>query len=519
MEAALLETEQERKERVEEELAELHEELADASNSVNLQPLGVDRSHQRYWLFPNLPGLFVEDVGLSQELSSAQDPPSLPSPPPLIHLPPASLMQASVNPDSSAPSDNPTLPPPPPAPSDNPTLPPLPQLIRVVEGGPQSMEVDLPQPPDTACQPVYQQQQQPPLPLEQDSRPAVKWACYSNAEETEALLTVLNTRGVRENALRKALGLYKSILLRTIDKCLFTAAGESKHRSPRAQAQALHYDSGSQYLELYLREQILDTEEKIHLGNLGHLRGAQSRDEWREAIENSGAAALVSSWREGPRGGGAENAEESKADASREADRSASPTSGSPTPSVIPTVRTLSQALLDMEAGIEPKFLMPPLGSAVDVKKKYKVRNAKKPTTAVKEADVCREQWRASLSQACSFSQIFLHLATLERAIMWSRSLMNVRCRICRRKGGDEYMLLCDGCDHGYHTYCLRPPLQCVPEGDWYCHDCSPVTPVKPRKRAQRVIFQEVHTHTHTHTHTHKQTVIYNIYSSAGIRD
>ena len=69
---------------------------------------------------------------------------------------------------------------------------------------------------------------------------------------------------------------------------------------------------------------------------------------------------------------------------------------------------------------------------------------------------------------------------------------MNVRCRICRRKGGDEFMLLCDGCDHGYHTYCLKPPLQQVPEGDWFCRDCSPVTPVKPRRRNHRVTFQEV---------------------------
>jgi hypothetical protein len=34
-------------------------------------------------------------------------------------------------------------------------------------------------------------------------------------------------------------------------------------------------------------------------------------------------------------------------------------------------------------------------------------------------------------------------------------------------------MLLCDGCDHGYHMFCLEPPLVAVPKGDWFCPGCS----------------------------------------------
>lgn len=33
-------------------------------------------------------------------------------------------------------------------------------------------------------------------------------------------------------------------------------------------------------------------------------------------------------------------------------------------------------------------------------------------------------------------------------------------------------MLLCDNCDNGWHTYCLTPPLDEVPEGAWLCPDC-----------------------------------------------
>ena len=33
-------------------------------------------------------------------------------------------------------------------------------------------------------------------------------------------------------------------------------------------------------------------------------------------------------------------------------------------------------------------------------------------------------------------------------------------------------MLVCDGCDLGYHTYCLRPKLTAIPKGKWFCPGC-----------------------------------------------
>ena len=33
-------------------------------------------------------------------------------------------------------------------------------------------------------------------------------------------------------------------------------------------------------------------------------------------------------------------------------------------------------------------------------------------------------------------------------------------------------MLLCDNCDAPYHTYCLDPPLDDIPRGNWLCPDC-----------------------------------------------
>lgn len=45
-------------------------------------------------------------------------------------------------------------------------------------------------------------------------------------------------------------------------------------------------------------------------------------------------------------------------------------------------------------------------------------------------------------------------------------------CHICTRGDGEEAMLLCDGCDDSYHTFCLIPPLADIPKGDWRCPKC-----------------------------------------------
>lgn len=45
-------------------------------------------------------------------------------------------------------------------------------------------------------------------------------------------------------------------------------------------------------------------------------------------------------------------------------------------------------------------------------------------------------------------------------------------CEICLRKNRGTEMLLCDGCDCGYHMFCLDPPLDKVPRDEWFCYTC-----------------------------------------------
>ena len=72
----------------------------------------------------------------------------------------------------------------------------------------------------------------------------------------------------------------------------------------------------------------------------------------------------------------------------------------------------------------------------------------------------CLERWEESLLVCTNLSQVFVHLNTLDQSIAWSKSVLNARCRLCRRKGDAEHMLLCDACDKGHHMYCLKPPIK-----------------------------------------------------------
>lgn len=56
-------------------------------------------------------------------------------------------------------------------------------------------------------------------------------------------------------------------------------------------------------------------------------------------------------------------------------------------------------------------------------------------------------------------------LQTTENGSNTQRSLQN--CQFCSSGENEDKLLLCDGCDKGYHTYCFKPKMVNIPEGDW----------------------------------------------------
>ena len=46
-------------------------------------------------------------------------------------------------------------------------------------------------------------------------------------------------------------------------------------------------------------------------------------------------------------------------------------------------------------------------------------------------------------------------------------------CQFCCSGENEAQLLLCDGCDKGYHMYCFKPKMEIVPDGDWFCFECQ----------------------------------------------
>lgn len=67
----------------------------------------------------------------------------------------------------------------------------------------------------------------------------------------------------------------------------------------------------------------------------------------------------------------------------------------------------------------------------------------------------------------------------------------DLSCAVCGSRDREEVMLICGdetgkaGCGIGTHIDCCDPPLQSVPEDDWFCSKCSSTTNRAPFNNRQ----------------------------------
>uniref|UniRef100_A0A9J7YHI0 Bromodomain adjacent to zinc finger domain 2B n=1 Tax=Cyprinus carpio carpio TaxID=630221 RepID=A0A9J7YHI0_CYPCA len=138
--------------------------------------------------------------------------------------------------------------------------------------------------------------------------------------------------------------------------------------------------------------------------------------------------------------------------------------------------------LAELERNIERRYLKSPLSSTIQIR----LDNvgtvsvpAPAPSPAKADGDGAEEdlapglkQWRKALGEVRSASQLSLCMQQLHKSIAWEKSIMKVFCQICCRSDNEELLLLCDGCDKGCHTYCHKPKITTIPDGDWFCPAC-----------------------------------------------
>ncbi|KAK1158364.1 tyrosine-protein kinase BAZ1B-like isoform X1 [Acipenser oxyrinchus oxyrinchus] len=84
------------------------------------------------------------------------------------------------------------------------------------------------------------------------------------------------------------------------------------------------------------------------------------------------------------------------------------------------------------------------------------------------------EKWKTMIREAQTFSRMHALLGMLDACIKWDMSAENARCKVCRRKGEDDKLILCDDCNKAFHLFCLRPALYSIPDGEWLCPSCQP---------------------------------------------
>ncbi|XP_033314285.1 bromodomain adjacent to zinc finger domain protein 1A isoform X3 [Bombus bifarius] len=342
-------------------------------------------------------------------------------------------------------------------------------------------------------------------------RSELKWSFFGKPEDIEALVNGLSKRGIREGELRNNIIQEMPSLMSVIEECPRHKLNPEVFSEPikvhpnriskknRYENANLNFPSEMAVnivLELTLRDYILDFEDRVKGGALGNLK-VNDREIWRHAINNRKydkqcdklvygtneiEADIVSNTSLDKIKNETKHSRPGTPDSEvgsintktyKDAGKYLGPPSENeilPDPNQQLAIKQMACAILQLSHAIEQKYLQKPLGATEKDKKWF--------------GEDIREKWEQSLMASASWSQLFVHLSTLENSVAWSRSALNAQCRICRRRRDGDKMLLCDGCNKGHHLYCLQPKLNSVPDGDWYCKVCKP--PTKPKEKIKK---------------------------------
>ncbi|XP_059549466.1 tyrosine-protein kinase BAZ1B isoform X2 [Myotis daubentonii] len=146
-------------------------------------------------------------------------------------------------------------------------------------------------------------------------------------------------------------------------------------------------------------------------------------------------------------------------------------------------LKDFGECVIALQASVIKKFLqgfMAPKQKrkklqSEDSSKTEEVDEEKKMAEEAKVASAL-EKWKTAIREAQTFSRMHVLLGMLDACIKWDMSAENARCKVCRKKGEDDKLILCDECNKAFHLFCLRPALYEVPDGEWQCPACQPAT-------------------------------------------
>ena len=75
----------------------------------------------------------------------------------------------------------------------------------------------------------------------------------------------------------------------------------------------------------------------------------------------------------------------------------------------------------------------------------------------------CYQRWIKQQQPVTRDSQDELDRPSKQRRVATGSEMDSIACTACRRRDGEDSMVLCDGCDDAWHIYCMLPKRHEVP--------------------------------------------------------
>ncbi|XP_076784918.1 bromodomain adjacent to zinc finger domain protein 2B isoform X5 [Arvicanthis niloticus] len=296
------------------------------------------------------------------------------------------------------------------------------------------------------------------------------WWRIIDPEDLKTLLKVLHLRGIREKALQKQIQKHLDYItqacVKNKDVAIIELNENEENQVTRDIVENWSVEEQAMELDLSILQQVEDLERRVASASL-QVKGWMCPEPASERedlvyFEHKSFTKLFKE-HDGELTGDEENSAHALA---RKSDN----------PLDIAVTR-----LADLERNIERRYLKSPLSTTIQIKlDNVGTVTVPAPAPSISgDGDGIEEDiapglrvWRRALAEARSAAQVALCIQQLQRSIAWEKSIMKVYCQICRKGDNEELLLLCDGCDKGCHTYCHRPKITTIPDGDWFCPAC-----------------------------------------------
>jgi len=502
----------------------IQDEINQLQAKCCMQSLGKDRYHRRYWVLKSMPGIYIEDDHDYEQLNSILNSNNNTNDSPTTSIIIKSESQQQIIENMNGKENKPHI-------NGNHSL--TTTTTTKYLNGCDTKKLD------ECSMDISYSKNQP------------TWSFYCTSNQIEILFENLNERGIRESELKQNLTdlkdkIFESLNKTTIIKSLTLSKEEiyagiqnslreninnvltnifnhsnnsSTQKIKRGALKLVNSallstntfatSSSNEYLEMNLRGKLLDFEEQVFAGALGHLK-VNDRLKWKEALDELNSydpQCTTLTWG----GDCTKPANELTIDLKYFTIKYLNENNSEESlEKTLKTVNNLAKALLQIEQAVEKRFLRTPLGDSQKTPEKQRRKPIKQQqhngngldsnhnensNDSNSSANNTRYQilhnWEKSLMNCTTLSQLFIHLQSLDESVSWSKSALNAKCKLCKRKCDAEKMLLCDKCDRGHHIYCLRPPLKEIPKDEWFCPDCLPKSEKTPRKIRKYVEEEE----------------------------